>query len=89
MSGDPAITLTPIGYVRSTRRDLRDDLLGATIVRLVSRSGRTLEVEGLDAMDGTPVVDIKPVMAEFLPRGAVRQPRWSSELMRQYWRADD
>jgi len=28
-------------------------------------------------------------MVEFLPRGAVRQPRWSSELMRQYWRADD
>ncbi len=44
-----------------------------------------LEVEGLDAIDGTPVLDIKPVMAEFLPRGAVRQPAWSHELMRNYW----
>jgi hypothetical protein len=31
------------------------------------------------------VLDIKPVMAEFLPRSAVRQPAWSHELMREYW----
>jgi len=30
-------------------------------------------------------LDIKPVMAEFLPREPVRQPRWSQELMSQYW----
>ena len=34
---------------------------------------------------GTPVLDIKPVMQEFLPRGALRQPAWSHELMRRYW----
>ena len=60
------------------------NLLGATIVRIIARNGRTLEVEGLDAVDGTPVVDIKPVMSEFLPRGDVCQPRWSTELMRHY-----
>ncbi|HMB79931.1 MAG TPA: SAM-dependent methyltransferase [Vicinamibacterales bacterium] len=63
----------------------RPNRLGATIVEIVSRSGRTLVVHGLDAVDGTPVVDIKPVMAEFLPRSAVRQPAWSQELMRRYW----
>jgi len=42
-------------------------------------------VEGLDAIDGTPVIDIKPVMREFLPRGDVRQPEWVSELMMEYW----
>ena len=46
----------------------------------------TLAVKGLDAVDGTPVVDIKPVMAEFLPRSAVRQPAWSHALMQRYWR---
>ena len=51
----------------------------------VGRSGRTLEVEGLDAIDGTPVLDLKPVMQEFLPREPVRQPAWSHELMREYW----
>ena len=36
-------------------------------------------------VDGTPVVDIKPVMREFLPRTEVRQPAWSTELMSEYW----
>lgn len=40
---------------------------------------------GLDAIDGTPVLDIKPVMKEFLPRGEIRQPAWAYELMRHYW----
>lgn len=64
----------------------RPNRLGSTIVELVSRDGRTLTVIGLDAIEGTPVVDIKPVMAEFLPRTPLRQPRWSHELMRDYWK---
>lgn len=63
----------------------RPNRLGATIVRLMGRTGNTLRVEGLDAVDGTPVLDIKPVMREFLPRGEVRQPEWASELMKHYW----
>ena len=68
------------------RGSSRPNRLGATIVALERRAGRTLFVRGLDAFDGTPVLDIKPVMAEFLPRGPVRQPSWSVELMREYWR---
>jgi tRNA-Thr(GGU) m(6)t(6)A37 methyltransferase TsaA len=63
----------------------RPNRLGATIVRVLGREGRILRVAGLDAADGTPVVDIKPVMREFLPRGELRQPAWSGELMRGYW----
>ena len=63
----------------------RPNRLGVTIVEVVRREGRTLTVTGLDAIDGTPVLDLKPVMAEFLPRTAVRQPEWSRELMRYYW----
>jgi hypothetical protein len=37
------------------------------------------------ARGGFEVLDIKPVLAEFLPRGAIRQTRWSRELMRGYW----
>lgn len=44
--------------------------------------------DGLDAIDGTPVLEIKAVMAEFLPQDEIRQPPWSRELMRQYWRRD-
>jgi tRNA (Thr-GGU) A37 N-methylase len=51
----------------------------------VSVEGTRLDVEGLDAIDGTPVIDIKPVMREFLPRGDIRQPEWVAELMSEYW----
>jgi tRNA (Thr-GGU) A37 N-methylase len=44
-----------------------------------------VHVSGLDAIDGTPVVDIKPWMDEFGPRGEVGQPQWASELMKDYW----
>ena len=64
----------------------RPNRLGSTIVAIAGREGRVLTVLGLDAVDGTPVLDIKPVMREFLPRGEVRQPPWSHELMRDYWR---
>jgi tRNA (adenine37-N6)-methyltransferase len=36
----------------------------------------------------TPALDLKPWMAEFGPRGQVRQPAWSRELMAGYWRAE-
>ncbi|MBU2509996.1 tRNA (N6-threonylcarbamoyladenosine(37)-N6)-methyltransferase TrmO [bacterium] len=63
----------------------RPNCIGLTIVRLLQRKGKTIVVLGLDAVDGTPVLDIKPVMKEFLPREDVIQPSWSSELMNNYW----
>lgn len=63
----------------------RPNRLGSTIVKIVAREGRKLVVAELDAIDGTPVIDIKPVMQEFLPRHALRQPEWSRQLMAQYW----
>ena len=53
--------------------------------KYIKRDGRQLFVQGLDAIDGTPVLDIKPVMKEFLPREEVHQPAWASELMKNYW----
>jgi tRNA (adenine37-N6)-methyltransferase len=63
----------------------RPNKLGSTIVEIVEVEGRTLVVRGLDAIDGTPVIDIKPVMREFLPRGLTQQPKWVDELMQDYW----
>ena len=63
----------------------RPNRIGSTICKVVRVEGTRLFVCELDAIDGTPVLDIKPVMAEFLPRGEVRQPAWSRELMRHYW----
>jgi tRNA (adenine37-N6)-methyltransferase len=65
----------------------RPNRIGSTMCRLIRIEGTRLFVAELDAINKTPVLDIKPVMAEFLPREPVRQPRWSHELMGQYWLA--
>jgi tRNA-Thr(GGU) m(6)t(6)A37 methyltransferase TsaA len=66
----------------------RPNRIGLCTAEIIQRDGRELIVKGLDAIDGTPVIDLKPVMTEFLPRGVVRQPRWSSELMARYWKKE-
>jgi tRNA-Thr(GGU) m(6)t(6)A37 methyltransferase TsaA len=63
----------------------RPNRIGASICQLLSVEGTRLKVRGLDAVDGTPVLDIKPVMKGFLPRGEIREPGWVSELMKDYW----
>jgi tRNA-Thr(GGU) m(6)t(6)A37 methyltransferase TsaA len=73
-----------VGIFAQRNKD-RPNHIGLTIVRVMKREGRRLFVKGLDAIDGTPVLDIKPVMKEFLPRSSIRQPRWSHELMKEYW----
>ena len=72
--------------ILSQRGKNRPNRLGATIVKILKRNGQELHVQGLDAVDGTPILDIKPVMREFLPREEVRQPEWATELMKNYWK---
>ncbi|WP_108671031.1 SAM-dependent methyltransferase [Peribacillus acanthi] len=64
----------------------RPNKIGATIVSLIKKEGKKLYVKGLDAIDGTPILDIKPVMKEFLPREEIKQPSWVAELMEDYWK---
>ena len=63
----------------------RPNRLGVCVCRVVGVDGLAVEVEGLDAIDGTPVLDIKPVLKGFLPRGEVREPAWATEIMKDYW----
>ena len=63
----------------------RPNRIGVTVCRLVAVGGLQLMVEGFDAINGTPVLDIKPHMREFEPRGPVCQPSWATELMSKYW----
>ena len=69
----------------SQRKKARPNLLGTTIVRLLNADKNILTVKGLDAINGTPVIDIKPVMKQFLPEDKIIQPEWSTELMKNYW----
>jgi tRNA (adenine37-N6)-methyltransferase len=63
----------------------RPNRIGSTICKVIAVEGRTLKVRELDAIDGTPVLDIKPVIKEFLPREPTHQPSWVNELMSSYW----
>lgn len=77
--------LPKVGIFSQRKKD-RPNHLGTTIVSLVRREGRSLFVHGLDALDGTPVMDIKPVFRQFLPEIAdVRQPEWVDDIMKKYW----
>jgi len=73
-----------VGIFAQRAKD-RPNRLGVTECRILGVDGTRLRVEGLDAIDGTPVVDIKPHMREFGPRGEERQPAWADALMRGYW----
>jgi len=67
----------------------RPNRLGLSLVRLVERKGKSLFIKWLDAIDNTPIIDIKPVIKEFLPEPGeeIKQPSWAGELMKDYWKS--
>lgn len=77
----------PLVGIFAQRAKARPNRLGVSVCRLLEVQGLVLTVQSLDAIDGTPVLDIKPYMAEFGPRGEIRQPDWSHEVMAKYWDA--
>lgn len=68
------------------RKKDRPNALGLCTVRLLKHEGRKIIVQYLDAIDGTPVLDIKPVFREFQPKGEIKQPAWVEDLMKNYWK---
>ncbi|OCX51852.1 tRNA (N6-threonylcarbamoyladenosine(37)-N6)-methyltransferase TrmO [Mucilaginibacter sp. PPCGB 2223] len=74
-----------MGILCQRKKD-RPNRLGLCTVELVEHTGRTIKVKYLDAIDGTPVLDIKPVMKEFTLNGEIKQPAWVADLMRDYWK---
>lgn len=78
------LTSLPAVGVFAGRGPRRPNRIGATICRLLSVEGRRLTIRGLDAVDRTPVLDVKPVMREFLPAG-VHQPPWVADLLTGYY----
>ncbi|WP_406365024.1 TrmO family methyltransferase [Streptomyces sp. NBC_00645] len=99
MTGEAITDLVTIARVHNERRELVDGDCGevASVIRLDSgrftaaallskTDGLDLHVVGLDAVDGTPVLGIKPYLREFGPRAAVVQPEWADELTRRYYR---
>jgi tRNA (adenine37-N6)-methyltransferase len=75
----------PLVGIFAQRGKNRPNRIGLCTCEVLSVSGTELTVRGLDAVDGSPVLDIKPMMTAFLPRGPVREPTWAVELMQDYW----
>ena len=73
-----------VGILGQRKKD-RPNKIGLCTVELLEHNGRTITVKNLDAIDGTPILDIKPVFKEFQPIGQIRQPEWVADLMRNYW----
>ena len=73
-----------VGILAQRAKD-RPNRIGLGTCELLAVDGLRLSVRGLDAVDGTPVLDVKPYMAGFAPRRAVREPDWATELMDRYW----
>ncbi|MFF7443715.1 SAM-dependent methyltransferase [Streptomyces sp. NPDC008122] len=75
----------PLVGIFAQRGKNRPNRLGVSRCRLIRTDGLDLHVRGLDAVDGTPVLDIKPYMTEFGPQGPTTQPAWADEIMRHYY----
>ncbi len=76
----------PIVGIFGQRKKDRPNRIGPCTVELIEDDGRTIKVKYLDAINGTPVPDIKPVFKEFGVKGEIRQPDWVGELMADYWK---
>jgi tRNA (adenine37-N6)-methyltransferase len=66
----------------------RPNHIGLCTVELIWHRGRTIGVKYLDAINGTPVLDIKPVYKEFSLDSEIRQPEWVADLMKCYWEVE-
>lgn len=72
----------PLVGIFATRTQYRPNPIGLTLVELIWRKKNILRVRGLDAVNGTPVIDIKPIspLQEFLKKPKV--PKWYDQLWR-------
>ncbi len=75
----------PLVGILAQRGRNRTNRIGVSVCRVIGVAGNRLDVEGLDAIDGTPVLDVKPVLSGFLPKDMVREPDWAREIMADYW----
>lgn len=70
---------------RSQHAEGCPDRLGGSICRLLEVRDLAVTVQALDAIDGMPVLNLKPYMREFGARRQVGQAIWFTELIAGYW----
>lgn len=75
----------PLLGIFAQRAKHRPNPIGITAVKLLEIAGNVLKVQGLDAIDGTPVLDIKPYFPAFDCRTDAVIPTWVNRLMKDYF----
>jgi tRNA-Thr(GGU) m(6)t(6)A37 methyltransferase TsaA len=70
----------PLVGLFATRTPYRPNPVGVRVARLVERKGNVLKVVGLDAIDGTPVLDIKPYLPPYDSPADFKVPDWVRRL---------
>jgi tRNA-Thr(GGU) m(6)t(6)A37 methyltransferase TsaA len=75
----------PLIGIFAQRPKMRPNHIGITAVQLLEVSGNIIRVQGLDAIDGTPVLDIKPYFPIFDRVDNARTPEWVDRLMQGYF----
>lgn len=63
----------------------RPNRIGVSTCRIESVEGTAIVVRGLDAIDGSPILDIKPRISGFEPQGETFEPDWAVDIMSAYW----
>lgn len=76
--------LAPVG-VFAQRTKFRPNPIGVTAVELLAVDDKGITVRGLDALDGTPVLDIKPYIPAFERKEDVHLPAWVDRMMDGYF----
>jgi tRNA (Thr-GGU) A37 N-methylase len=73
----------PLVGLFATCSPARPNPICVSAVRIVERQGLTLRVEGLDAIDGSPVVDVKPYHPYYYAVEDARVSDWMARIMRE------
>jgi tRNA-Thr(GGU) m(6)t(6)A37 methyltransferase TsaA len=74
----------PLVGIFATCSPARPNTICATVVRLLERKENVLKVEELDALDGSPIVDIKPYHSSYYARDGVKEADWMEQLNREF-----
>jgi len=69
----------PLVGLFATRAPHRPNRIGKTTVRLLQRQGNILMVKGLEALDGSPVIDIKPYLPRYDSAPDAEVPQWITD----------
>jgi tRNA-Thr(GGU) m(6)t(6)A37 methyltransferase TsaA len=75
----------PLVGIFAQRAKHRPNAIGVTAVRVLACDGNVLRVQGLDAVDGTPVLDVKPYFPVYDRVDGTAVPQWVDEVMRDYF----